>query len=385
MWGAIAGIAAASIALALLQQTLEKTGAAACLCSYPAGLAFWAPVVALPAPACSAIGERPLAAASACRTEPGPAGGSLPTQFEWPFTQGWLRRNQRSRSSCRSRGPTSKPSQARAAHIAAGQGPCAAAAAAGAHCIALPSRTRMPVPRPAAPCAVQTASGARRCGSQPVRGRLCQRPSASCAASESSSLQQSNRMQQRMPASGVAPGAAAAGAAVRRPACRPGPCPPSAAAAAPRPRNRGSSGSSAAPLCHTCSRQHRRRAVTCGSSSSDGGAAGDAGLPEEDQSIRVKCMLAESSGRLDLSECELAAVPPAAFNLPGARAGRGVLHPPACLAMLASCCAARHAASGMLALAFAMHRGTNRSTNRSATQPPFPAAHPCPRPLACRA
>lgn len=37
----------------------------------------------------------------------------------------------------------------------------------------------------------------------------------------------------------------------------------------------------------------------------------------EDQSIRVKCMLAEGSGRLDLSDCELVGVPPAAFDIPG--------------------------------------------------------------------
>lgn len=41
-------------------------------------------------------------------------------------------------------------------------------------------------------------------------------------------------------------------------------------------------------------------------------------MPEEDQSIKVKCMLAESSGKLDLAECELAAVPPRALDLPGA-------------------------------------------------------------------
>lgn len=46
--------------------------------------------------------------------------------------------------------------------------------------------------------------------------------------------------------------------------------------------------------------------------------AGDASaLPQEDASIRVKIMLAESSGRLDLSECGLQAVPAAVFELEG--------------------------------------------------------------------
>lgn len=37
----------------------------------------------------------------------------------------------------------------------------------------------------------------------------------------------------------------------------------------------------------------------------------------EDQSVRVRIMLAENSGRLDLSECGLHSVPPAVFELEG--------------------------------------------------------------------
>ncbi|KAL4428234.1 hypothetical protein ABPG75_002323 [Micractinium tetrahymenae] len=70
-----------------------------------------------------------------------------------------------------------------------------------------------------------------------------------------------------------------------------------------------------------CARQqHDRRAAhqrgaACGSTGN--GHSGRSGVPEEDQSIRVKCMLAEGSGKLDLSECELAGVPPAVLGLTG--------------------------------------------------------------------
>ena len=69
------------------------------------------------------------------------------------------------------------------------------------------------------------------------------------------------------------------------------------------------------------SRQPRRASRCAAASASCSGSGGSSdvrpGMPEEDQSIRVKCMLAEASGKLDLSECELASVPPAVAGLPG--------------------------------------------------------------------
>lgn len=69
-------------------------------------------------------------------------------------------------------------------------------------------------------------------------------------------------------------------------------------------------------------RQRQGGSTACGSSS---GGSGDRYVPEEDQSIKVKCMLAESSGKLDLAECELAAVPPRALDLPGAGCAGGLV------------------------------------------------------------
>ncbi|KAI3428648.1 hypothetical protein D9Q98_007471 [Chlorella vulgaris] len=62
--------------------------------------------------------------------------------------------------------------------------------------------------------------------------------------------------------------------------------------------------------------------VACSSSSNGEGPSHSGGTAaaevevEVDQSIRVKCMLAEGSGKLDLSDCELQGVPPAAFDVP---------------------------------------------------------------------
>ncbi len=41
-----------------------------------------------------------------------------------------------------------------------------------------------------------------------------------------------------------------------------------------------------------------------------------------DASVRVKIMLAEGSGKLDLSECNLTTIPPAVFELTGAVVSR---------------------------------------------------------------
>lgn len=43
---------------------------------------------------------------------------------------------------------------------------------------------------------------------------------------------------------------------------------------------------------------------------------------EVDASVRVKIMLAEGSGKLDLSECNLTTIPPAVFELTGAVVSR---------------------------------------------------------------
>lgn len=136
-----------------------------------------------------------------------------------------------------------------------------------------------------------------------------------------------------MPAGAVACGAsaaaAAAAAAAHRPACKPGACarPPAAppAAAAARRWHQAGGGGSGSALCHTCqqhqgvswtpAQQRRAGGTACGSS---GSGADERYTPEEDQSIKVKCMLAAGSGKLDLAECELAAVPPRALDIPGA-------------------------------------------------------------------
>lgn len=132
-----------------------------------------------------------------------------------------------------------------------------------------------------------------------------------------------------MPAGGVTPGAGAG--AARWPACKPGACPAPPAAAPPaaaRRRQEGASNGGSA-LCRRCQQRgggaaaaaqlHRRAGSTvCGSS---GIGAAERYAPEEDQSIKVKCMLAAGSGKLDLAECELAAVPPRALDIPGSRAG----------------------------------------------------------------
>lgn len=79
-------------------------------------------------------------------------------------------------------------------------------------------------------------------------------------------------------------------------------------------------------------RQQRRQATAGGrrvvcysndaNSNSDAAAEPEPEPEEVDQSIRVKCMLAEGSGKLDLSECELSTVPPAVAGLTGALLGR---------------------------------------------------------------
>ena len=65
-------------------------------------------------------------------------------------------------------------------------------------------------------------------------------------------------------------------------------------------------------------RQQRRGRTCCAGGASD--------IP--DQSIRVKIMLAESSGKLDLSDCGLDSVPGAVFELQGARSSWGGAPPP---------------------------------------------------------
>ena len=63
-------------------------------------------------------------------------------------------------------------------------------------------------------------------------------------------------------------------------------------------------------------RRWRRRAAACSAA-------------EVDVSIRVKIMMAEGSGQLDLSEKELDAIPESVFELTGLEVGPGLHHKPA--------------------------------------------------------